>query len=140
MVAVNTQNCSKSHAIEIGRYNFEKVDRFSYLGSLATGYSNVSKEITNHLIAANRSYFGQKKSALVTAAFQGDKNSYILNTYKAITYILRRTMTNNDERRLSIFGRKIVCRLYGPKCEQKQWQKRYNRELNNFTVNQIWLM
>jgi sorting nexin-29 len=29
MVAVNTQNYSKSHAIEIGRYSFEKVDRFS---------------------------------------------------------------------------------------------------------------
>jgi hypothetical protein len=54
MVAANTQNCSKPHAVEIGRYNFERVDSFSYLGSLVTGDSNVSDEITNRLIAANR--------------------------------------------------------------------------------------
>jgi len=32
MVAANTQNCSKACAIEIGRFNFERVDSFTYLG------------------------------------------------------------------------------------------------------------
>jgi hypothetical protein len=41
MVVANTHNCSKPHAIETGRYNFERVDSFSYLGSLVTGDSNV---------------------------------------------------------------------------------------------------
>jgi len=54
MVAANTQNFSKPHAIEIGRYNFERVDSFSYLGSLVTDESNVSDEITNCLINTNR--------------------------------------------------------------------------------------
>jgi hypothetical protein len=54
MVAANTQNCSKPHAIEIAICNFERVDSFSCLGSLVTGDSNVSNEITNRLIAANR--------------------------------------------------------------------------------------
>ena len=39
------------------------------------------------------------------------------------------TMTKNDERRLSIFERKVLHRIYGPICERGQWQKRYNREL-----------
>jgi hypothetical protein len=40
--------------MEIGRYNFERVDSFTDLGSLVTGDNNVSEEITNHLIATNR--------------------------------------------------------------------------------------
>jgi hypothetical protein len=40
------------------RYNFERFDSFTYLGSLVIGDSNVSEEITNRPIAANRSYFG----------------------------------------------------------------------------------
>jgi hypothetical protein len=38
----------------------------------------------------------------------------------------------NDVRRLSIFERKILCRLYYPICKRRQWQKRYNRELEEF--------
>jgi len=56
MVAAHTQNCSKPCAIEIGRYNFERGNRFMCLGSMVTGDNNVSKEITNRLIAANVSY------------------------------------------------------------------------------------
>ena len=60
MVAANTQNCFKPLAIGIGRYIFERVDSISSLGSLVTGNNNVSHEITDRLIAANRSYFGLK--------------------------------------------------------------------------------
>ena len=59
IVAANTQNCSKPHTMKIGRYNFERGDSFFYPGSFVTG-DNVSEEITNCLIAANRSYFGLK--------------------------------------------------------------------------------
>jgi len=31
MAAANTQNCSKTRAIEIGRHNFERVDSFCIL-------------------------------------------------------------------------------------------------------------
>ena len=68
MAAANTQNCSKPCATEIGRYSFERVDSYTYLGSLVNG-DNVSKEIINCLIATNRSYFGLKsqfKSQLVS--------------------------------------------------------------------------
>ena len=60
MVAANTQNCSKSCAIEIGRCSFERVHSFTCHGSLVSGDSNVSEEITDHFIAANISYFGLK--------------------------------------------------------------------------------
>jgi len=60
IVAANTQNCNKLHAMEIGRYNFERDDSFTYLGSLATGDNKDSEEITSHLIANNRAHFGLK--------------------------------------------------------------------------------
>jgi len=69
MVAANTQNCSKPHAIEIVRYEFERVNSFTYLGPLVSGDNIVSEEITNHLIATKRSYFGlrgQLKSQLLS--------------------------------------------------------------------------
>ena len=62
MVAANTQNCSRPCIIEIGRYNYERVDSFTYLGSLVTGNSSISEEITNCLISVNRIIFWTKKS------------------------------------------------------------------------------
>jgi len=49
-------------------------------------------------------------------------------TYTAGTW----TMTKNDERRPSIFKRKIFHRIYGPICEGGQWRKRENRESEEF--------
>jgi len=130
MVAANTHNCSKPHAIEIGRYNFGRVGSASCLRSLVTGNSNVSDEITNCLIAANRLYFGLKchlKSQLLSR-----KTKILicktlvrpLLTYAAETW----ATTVNEEGRLSILERKILHRMYGPICERQRWQKRYNRE------------
>jgi hypothetical protein len=45
-------------------------------------------------------------------------------TYASETW----TMTRNDERRLSIFERKILRRINGPICERGQWRKTHNRE------------
>jgi len=68
MVAANTQNCSKSCATEIGRYSLKRVHSYSYLGSLANG-DNVLEEITNRLVATNRSYFRLKKISLSHSYF-----------------------------------------------------------------------
>lgn len=40
-----------------------------------------------------------------------------------------RKSTVNGERRQSIFGRKILRRLYGQTCEEGQWRKRYSRDI-----------
>jgi hypothetical protein len=103
---------------------------FTYLGSLVTGDKNVSEEITNRLIAANRSYFGlnsQFKPQPLSRKSKIFKHKALVRpilTYAAETW----TMTINDERRLSIFDRKILHTIYGLICEGAQWQKRYNRE------------
>jgi len=122
LVTANTQNCSKRHAIETRRYNCERVDSFTYLGSFVNGDSNVSEEITNCLIAANRSYFGLKsqfKSQLLSRKTKSLLYKTLVRpilTYAAETW----ATTKNDERRLSIVERKIFHRIYGPICEGGQ--------------------
>ena len=107
---IQIHGSSKPHTVEIGRYNCERVESFTCLGSLVTGNSNVSEEMTNCLIAANRIIFWTKKSVF---------------TYTTETW----TTTKKDERRQSISKRKIICIMYGPTCKRGQWWKRYSSEL-----------
>jgi hypothetical protein len=85
-----------------------------YLGSLVTGNSNVSEEIKNCLIAANRSYFELKSQCELLLLYRKTK----ILIYKTLVRPLRTyaseiwTTTKNDERRLSIFIRKILHRIY----------------------------
>jgi hypothetical protein len=92
---------------------------------------DVSEEITNRLMATNRSYFGLKRQ-LKPQLLSRKTRILIYKTLvrPILTYTTETcTMTKNDERRLSIFKRKILHRIFGPICEVRQWQKRYNREL-----------
>jgi hypothetical protein len=122
LVAAITQNCSTLHTIEVGRYNFERVDSFTYLSLLVTGDNNVSKEITNCLIAANRSYFGIR-SQLKSQLLSRTKKILIYKTLVRLVFIYNSetwAMTKNYDRRLSIFKRKILRRIYGPTYERGQ--------------------
>jgi hypothetical protein len=77
--------------------------------------------MANRLIAANRSYFGLKVRL---------SHSYFLRRQVLIYRTLVRpvlahaaetwTTTKNDERRPSIFERKIFRRMYGPICERER--------------------
>jgi hypothetical protein len=132
MVAANTQNCRKPRTIERRRYNFERVDNFIYLGSLMTGDNNVPEEITNRLIAANRSYFGLKSNFKSQLLSRNPKNSHTLNTSQANTYTRCRIIDcDKNDRKPSIFESKVLHRIYGPICEKGQWQKKYNTELQD---------
>jgi len=144
MVAADTQNCSKHRATEIGRYNFERVDSFTYLGSLVAIIMSQKKEITNRLIVANRAHFGLKNQ-LESQLLSKNTKIFIYKTLvkPVFTYVTETwTTTKNDERRLSIFKRKILPRIFDPKYKRGQWPKRYNGKLEELynepdTVNVI---
>ena len=113
MVTANTQNCSKPHAIETGRYNFERVDSFTYLGSLVNGDSNVSEEITNRHIAANRSYFGLKsqfKSQLLS------RKTKILVYKTLVRPILTYEVLPKISENLNIPRKPLALRTCAPRC------------------------
>jgi len=89
-----------------------------YRGSLVTGDSNVSEEIKNRHIAADRSYFGLKcqcESQLLSRKTKILIYKTLVRpilTYTSETW----TTTKYDGSRLSIFVRKILHRIYGPIC------------------------
>jgi hypothetical protein len=131
MVAANTQNCNKPCTIEIGWYYFERSSSFTYLGSLVTGDISVSEEITDHLIATNRSHFGLKIQ--LKSQLRSRKTKTLI--YRTLVRPLLTdttetwTVTKHNERRLRIFIRKILCRIYGVICKRGQRRKWYSREL-----------
>jgi hypothetical protein len=47
--------------LEVDGYKFEKVTQFKYLGTSITYDNDISVEINNRIISANRSYYGLKK-------------------------------------------------------------------------------
>ncbi|KAJ4439300.1 hypothetical protein ANN_07422 [Periplaneta americana] len=131
MLADNGKIVDKIDSLLISDYNFEKVDNFTYLGSVVTSDNNMSKEISNRLMKANRAYFGLKYHFSSHALSR--KVKVILYktlvrpvlTYAAETW----SISKNDEKRLEIFERKILRRIYGPTFEEGLWRRRYNYEL-----------
>ena len=103
----------------------------------------MSEEMTNYLIADNRSYFGLKSQ--LKSQLHSRKTKILIHktlVRPILIYAVETRTTKNYERRLSIFKRKILCRIYGPICKGGQWQKRYYRELEELhnepnTVNVI---
>ncbi|KAJ4430124.1 hypothetical protein ANN_22334 [Periplaneta americana] len=131
MLADNGKIGDKIDSLQISDYNFEKVDNFTYLGSVVTSDNNMSKEISNRLMKANRAYFSLKYHFSSHALSR--KVKFIL--YKTLvrpvlTYAAEPwSISKNDEKRLEIFERKILRRIYGPTFEEGLWRRRCNYEL-----------
>jgi hypothetical protein len=56
-----TEYCTNLCFLDINGYKFEKVTQFKYLGTSITYDNDISVEINNRKISANRSYYGLKK-------------------------------------------------------------------------------
>ena len=93
--------------------------------------NNITLEISNRLMSANKAYFGlinHFKSRLLSR-----KRKIILYktliksvlTYVSETWVL----TKDDERRFGVFKRRILRRIAGPIFENGIWRRRFNREI-----------
>jgi hypothetical protein len=97
--------------------------------ALLTSYDNdLSVEINNRIISANRSYCGLKKQL----------KSHLLSTQSEIKTLVRPvlmcgceswSLTKNEENEINIFERKILRKIYGPTNDNGVWRIRYNQEL-----------
>jgi hypothetical protein len=89
----------------------------------------------NSLTAAHLSYFGLKcqfKSQLLSGKTQILIYVYTTLVSPLLTYAAESwTVTKTDERRLSVFERKILRRIYGALRKKGQWGKRHNKESEN---------
>jgi len=112
---------------------FERVSNFKYLGVDINQQANSHEEINRRITAGNKCYFALEplfKSRLLS------KNTK-LRLYKVlirpvVLYACGAwASTKSDEKRLLIFERKILRRIYGPKRNEEEniYERRTNAEL-----------
>ena len=109
------------HYLEVGPYKFQVVHSFTYLESDVNCNNDISAQIQKRILAANRCFHGLRKhlrSHLTT------KNTNILIykvlirpvlTYASETWAVSKT----NERRLSLFERKVLRCIFGAKQENE---------------------
>ena len=119
--------------LKIGEKLFERVTDFRYLGSTITEKNDTSYEIKARIAAGNKSYFSSLqmlRSSLLNKESKIKIYKAIIKpvvTYGAETW----SLTNNDERLLLIWERKILRKIFGPINDNGAWRIRTNKELQN---------
>ncbi|KAF0749456.1 Reverse transcriptase domain-containing protein [Aphis craccivora] len=120
------------NALVVGGFTFERVSIFKYLGVDVNQQANSHKEIERRITTGNKSYFALVlvfKSRLIS------KNIKIRLYKVLIRPIVLYTCgawakIKSDEKRLLLFERRILRRIYGPKRnEENVYERRTNAEL-----------
>jgi hypothetical protein len=112
---------------------FEKVSNFKYLGVDVNESANSHEEINRRIIAGNKCYFSMAplfKSKLLSRKTK-------IRLYKTLVRPIvlyacgAWASTKTDEKKLMIFERKILRRIFGPKknTENNEYERRTNAEL-----------
>ena len=117
-----------------GHHSFEGVNKFKYLGSLITHDNNVGDDIKDRLAAGNRALYSLRpllKSKHLTNA----------NKLKLYTVLIKPivmfgceswTLTDEYERWLLTFERRIMRVIFGPKRDDDgTYRVLYNHEIRN---------
>ena len=99
--------------------------------TLISNDKSVEKEIQNHILVGNRTYFAAISLFRIRLLSRATK----ILLYKTligpiVSYGVEAwTMTKKDEQALLVFERKLFRRIYGLKYENGEWKSRTNREL-----------
>jgi len=107
---------SNSGHLRCGKYEFEHVKVFSYLGSQLNQTSSTSSEIQARILSGNRCCYAYGKLMKSRALNRSSK----LKIYKSlirpiVTYGCEAwTLTNRDEQYLRIFERRVLRKIFGP--------------------------
>lgn len=134
------QKTNNIRNITVGKYLFEKVDNFKYLGVTINGKNERSEEIQERIQAGNRAYYACKNLLHNNNLNRRTK----MRTYKAtirpvVTYASETMcLTKKDEEKLRTFERKIVRKIMGPKqTEGGEYRRLMNFEIRNILEEDI---
>lgn len=117
--------------LAIGGHQFETIETFIYLGSLVTTNNDTKAEINRRIHLANKTYFGlckHLKSDILSRNTKCRIYKTLIRpvlTYASETWV----MTQDDERALGTFERKVLRHIYKGIQENGMWRRRYNFEL-----------
>jgi len=129
-----TRAASNSDHLRCGKYEFEHVKEFNYVGSQLNEINSSSTEIQAKILRGNRCHYAFGKLMKSRALNRSSK----LKIYKSlirpvVTYGCEAwTLTNRDEQYLRIFEGRILRKIFGPvQNEDGFWRIRMNYELND---------
>jgi len=121
--------------MKVDNRSFERVEEFKYLGTSVRNQNFIQKEIKNRLKSGN-AYYHSVQHFLSSSVLP--KNLKI-NIYKTIILSVvlygckTWSLTLMEERRLRVFEKKVLRRIFGPKRDEVtwEWRKLHNEELND---------
>ena len=118
-----------------GRFTYEGVAEFVYLGKPISNDNSVEKEIQRRILACNRTYFAAISLFRSRLLFRATKIIlYKTPIRPVVSYgVEARTLTKKEEQAVLNFERKIFRRMYGPGYENGEWKSRTNRELEEMS-------
>jgi len=131
MPVTKKSHASYPHHLEVGPYKFQVFHSFTYLGSEVNCNNDISAEIQKLILAANRCFRGLRRHLRSHLTSRHTKIlMYKVLIRPVLTYASETwTLSETNERHLSLFERKVFRCIFGAKQEIGIWRKRYNYEL-----------
>jgi hypothetical protein len=117
--------------LHAGEHSIKIVDSFHYLGSCITNDNNEAAEIQRRLKLANSTYYSMSSIMKSQDVHKGTKiRLYKTLIQTGLTYGCETwRLSNQSEKTIGIFERKILRRIFGAVKEDGQWRMRYSKEL-----------
>lgn len=128
---VTERNGRNTGKLQVDDYTFEAVDSFTYLGAVITSENKVETDIVNRIKAANRSY----RALYPLLRSKNLSRKLKLTLYKTIIKPVLMygseawVMTETTEKRLNVWERKVLRKIFGPVKEGDLWRIRTNEEI-----------
>lgn len=118
--------------IKIGKYSFEIVTNFKYLGVILTNKGERKLELKEKIVAANKAYYANKKMLESNILTRRTKLN-IYNTVIRPIYLYAAetlTLTKKEAEELRIAERKILRTIFGPiRTVNNEYRARMNHEI-----------
>jgi len=134
MVMSRDLNAGRSHNIIIDNVYFARVENFRYLGTALTNQNSVQEEIKSRLKLGNACYHSVQNLLSSSLLYKIIKIKIcriiiMLVSWGCQTWLL----TLREERRLRVFEKGGLRRIFGPKRDEVtgEWRKLHYEELIN---------
>jgi len=100
--------------------SFERVEEFKYLGTMLTNKNSIQEEIKSRLKVGNACYYSVLY--LLSSSLLSKKLKIKIYRTIILPVVLYRcetwSLTLREERRLRVFGNRVLRRLFGPKRDE----------------------
>jgi len=135
MAMTRDRNAGRSNDIKIDGGSFERVEQFKCLGTTLTHRDSIQEEIKSIVNSGNACFYSVLNLLSSSVLFQDIK--VMIHRTIILPVVLcgceTWSLTLKEERRLRVFGNRVLRRIFGPKRGEVtgEWRKLHNEWLND---------